>query len=139
MKNRTNSQRGDTYSDDLRALSLLFERAPEGREQFHPFDVGQALPSGVLRQAGYLHDLVEDGHATLEEVRALLGAEVAEAVEAVTRRQGETYADFVARAAAHPMGRQVKLADVRNNLATLPEGDSLGRRYRRALEVLEDS
>jgi hypothetical protein len=43
----------------------------------------------------------------------------------------------VARAACHSLGRQVKAADVRHNLSTLPEGHSLARRYHRALEVLD--
>lgn len=33
-------------------------------------------------------------------------------VDALTKRNGEEYLDFVARARAHPLGREVKGADV---------------------------
>ena len=47
---------------------------------------------------------------------------VVEAVDAVTRRPGEPYiAGLIRRAAAHPLGRLVKLADNAHNLASNAE------------------
>jgi (p)ppGpp synthase/HD superfamily hydrolase len=114
----------------------LASRHLTGRALAHSLRVGDALPEGTLRQAGYLHDLVEDGHVTLEAIRLAFGDQVADTVDAVTRRPEETYAEFVARAASHELGRQVKLADVRDNLSDLPETHSLHRRYTRAIETL---
>ena len=37
------------------------------------------------------------------------------AINAVTKRFGESYDDFVQRAALNPIGRSVKLADLENN------------------------
>jgi hypothetical protein len=34
----------------------------------------------------------------------------------MTRRSGESYEEFVARAAANPMSRPVKIADLRDNI-----------------------
>jgi len=86
--------------------------------------------------AGLLHDVVEDSDVTVADLIPVFGERVANAVDAVTRREGELYFDFVRRAAAHPDGRHVKHADVRDNLGRPGGPESLRRRYRRALEML---
>jgi (p)ppGpp synthase/HD superfamily hydrolase len=94
--------------------------------------------------AGLLHDAVEDTDVTLADLRAAgYPDEVVDAVDAVTRREGETYMDMIRRAAAHPLGRLVKLADNQTNsdptrLALLPEADAarLRKRYEKARTVL---
>jgi (p)ppGpp synthase/HD superfamily hydrolase len=94
--------------------------------------------------AGLLHDVVEDTDITLDDLRAAgYPAEVVDAVDAVTRRPGETYMDMIRRAAAHPLGRLVKLADNAHNsdpvrLAVLdPEvAEFQRRRYAKARAVL---
>ncbi|TDC00024.1 HD domain-containing protein [Micromonospora fluostatini] len=101
-------------------------------------------------QAGVLHDIVEDAALTLDDLRdAGYDELVVGAVDAVTRRDGETYTDLITRAAAHPLGRHVKLADnVHNTWPARVEalaaigGESAheallrARRYRRARAVL---
>jgi hypothetical protein len=42
--------------------------------------------------------------------------EIITAIEALTRRGGESYTDFVRRAAANPIARVVKIADLEDNL-----------------------
>ncbi|WP_431728517.1 HD domain-containing protein [Verrucosispora sp. TAA-831] len=94
--------------------------------------------------AALLHDVVEDTAVTLDDLRAAsYPAEVVDAVDAVTKREGETYMDAVWRAAAHPLGLLVKLADNAHNslpdrLALLPDADAdrLRRKYVRARRVL---
>lgn len=73
---------------------------------------------GLAVIAGWLHDIVEDTSWTVAEVEQHFGPVVARAVDSVTRRQGETYAELIARAAADPLGRFVKLADNAHNLAS---------------------
>ena len=46
------------------------------------------FPHDVLRQAAYLHDVVEDTETTLEEVQVVFGDEVAALVAAVTNEPG---------------------------------------------------
>ena len=41
---------------------------------------------------------------------------VVEAVDSLTRRQGESYDAFIERAAHHPIARRVKLADLEDNM-----------------------
>lgn len=94
--------------------------------------------------AGLLHDVVEDSDITLDDLRADGFPEaVISAVDSVTRRDGELYRDMIARAAADPIGRLVKLADNAHNssperLAALdePVRTGLARRYAKARAVL---
>jgi (p)ppGpp synthase/HD superfamily hydrolase len=73
-----------------------------------------------------LHDVVGDTPITIEDLRAAGFSEpVLAAVDAVTKRKGEALAESMARVAAIPLARTVKLADVADNsdarrLALLP-------------------
>lgn len=88
--------------------------------------------------AAWLHDVVEDTWIEFVDLLDLgFNEDVIEAVRAVTRQPGETYRDFVTRAAAHPNGRLIKRMDVQDNLQGLPEGHKLHDRYRLAMEILD--
>lgn len=93
-----------------------------------------------------LHDVVEDTDATLDDLRAAgFKPEDVDAVDALTRRDGETYRDYVARAiAAGDRVRTIKFADLTCNLARLhqlptDERKRLGDRYRLAQAALLDA
>ena len=117
----------------------------------HPLRVMLAQKTEAARIAAVLHDVVEDGDGwTLERLRAEgFSPEVLEAVAAVTKRPEEegkdleTYLAFVRRAAAHPVGRLVKRADLLDNcdlsrIAQPTEKDYKRlEKYRRALEELD--
>jgi hypothetical protein len=107
----------------------------------HPLRVHDLLidEDDVTRVTGILHDVVEDSDVTLEEVRREFSDEVADAVDAVTRRKDETYFEFIARAKLHPVGRKVKIADLKDHLRPghekyIPE--SLIKRYQKAWAVM---
>jgi hypothetical protein len=112
----------------------------------HPLRVMLAVRSSDERIVGVLHDLVEDTPWTLEQLRAegFSGA-VVEAVDAMTRREGEDYFDFVRRAGANPLARPVKVADLRDNLdltriaAPNQRDHDRCERYRQALALLGES
>lgn len=78
----------------------------------------------VAAAAAWLHDVVEDTPVSLDALASVFPARVVEAVDGVTRREGESYSDFVARAAVGARSRLVKLADVEHNLdvSRLPGG-----------------
>ncbi len=117
----------------------------------HPLRVMLAQTTEEARIAAVLHDVVEDGDGwTLNRLRAEgFAPEVVEAVAAVTKRpeeEGEAlevYLAFVRRAAAHPIGRRVKRADLEDNCdlsrIARPAERDLARidKYRRALELLD--
>jgi hypothetical protein len=63
-----------------------------------------------------LHDVIEDTHITMDDLRAYGFSEpVLAALDAVTRRDGESYEAFIQRAKADPIGRRVKIADLIDN------------------------
>src|SRR5688500_16647104 len=69
------------------------------------------------RTVAVLHDVVEDTGRTPDDLWRLgYAEEVLAALDCVTKRQGEDYAAFVERAAANPVARRVKLADLEDNL-----------------------
>lgn len=70
--------------------------------------------------AGLLHDWVEDCDGDLDALYDMGYPNlVVEAVDAVSLRENETYDELIARAAAHPLGCRVKLADNLDNSAQL--------------------
>jgi len=122
----------------------------QGRDylEFHLQPIAESLrPYGSHAYvAGLLHDVVEDTAVTYAQLADLgFPSVVVEAVRAVTRQDGELYPELINRAAAHPLGRLVKLADNWHNLSSLDaltdEDDRtrLRLRYQSAREVLERS
>jgi len=110
----------------------------------HSLRVMDAVRGAEVRTVAVLHDVVADTEWTPERLRfAVFTDAVVSAVDALTRRTGEEYLDFVTRAGAHPIGRVVKRADLFDNLdlRRLPnpgKGDyQRALRYVRALAVLD--
>ncbi len=78
-----------------------------------------AMVETVLMVAA-LHDVVEDTACSLDDLRQAGYPEaVIAAVDALTRRQGESYQAFIARLKPNALARQVKLADLRDNMDVL--------------------
>ena len=63
-----------------------------------------------------LHDVVEDTEYTPAMIEDEFDEEIRDAVEALTKRDGESYSDFVERAAANDLARKVKIADIEDNM-----------------------
>ncbi|CAN5685930.1 HD domain-containing protein [soil metagenome] len=109
----------------------------------HPLRVLLAQKDDVRRIAAVLHDVVEDCAVTPDMIRARFGDAVADAVVALTRRDDEDYDAFVVRCAENAIARDVKRADIADNLdlsriAVVTDRD-LDRvaKYRRALARLD--
>lgn len=110
----------------------------------HALRVMLRLETTEERIAAVLHDIVEDCGWTLDRLRAEGFPEpVVLGVEAVTRRDDESYEEFVLRAKAHPIGRRVKLADLADNsdlsrLSQITDRDRARlEKYRLATEALQ--
>jgi (p)ppGpp synthase/HD superfamily hydrolase len=83
----------------------------------HPLRVMFRCETDVERTVAVLHDVVEDTPVTADELRRRgFGEEVLAALDCVTKREGEGYEAFVERAAANPIARKVKLADLEDNM-----------------------
>jgi GTP diphosphokinase / guanosine-3',5'-bis(diphosphate) 3'-diphosphatase len=83
----------------------------------HPLRVMLAVQSDDERIAAVLHDVVEDTGVTLAELQAQgFSPPVLAAIEALTKRPGETRLQAAARAAGDRIARRVKLADNAENM-----------------------
>jgi len=113
----------------------------------HPLRVMLSLSAPAPRIAAVLPDVVEDGNEkgwTLERLREEgFDDEIIGAVEALTRRDGEDYLEFVRRAGRHPIARAVKIADLKDNMdrTRIPnpsaEDEARFERYRTALLCIQ--
>lgn len=84
----------------------------------HPLRVMLRLESDVARMVAVLHDVVEDTACTLGDLRRLGYPEgIITALDRLTRRDGEVYEAYIERVEDDPLARQVKLADLADNLA----------------------
>lgn len=84
---------------------------------FHPLRLMLAVKTPSERMAAVLHDVVEDTTVTLADLRDEgFPPEVLAAVEALTKRTGESRLESAARAAKDPIALIVKLADVTDNM-----------------------
>ena len=115
----------------------------------HPIRVMLNVSKPEEQIVGVLHDVCEDCYGwNLARIRYEGFSEIIlEALDSVTKRENEKgddgYFNFVRRAASNPIGRQVKLADLQDNLdigriknPTQSDYDRL-ERYRRAILLIQ--
>lgn len=85
----------------------------------HPLRVMLSLSDEEERIVGVLHDVVEDCDGwNIERLRAEgFSEEILKALQSVTKSdEDQNYEDFIKRAAQNQLGRQVKIADILDNL-----------------------
>lgn len=86
----------------------------------HPMHVAMRCATPEEKMVALLHDTIEDCGVTPDELLAEgFPQDIVDGVLSVTKREGESYEDFVARAGLNPLGRMVKLHDLEDNLNAL--------------------
>ena len=102
----------------LAAAAHLGQQDKAGKPYIlHPIRVMLSVKTTEEQIAAVLHDTVEDTDVTLKQLRkAGFSAEIISAVDALTKLPSESRVEAARRAVKHPIARQVKLADVRDNL-----------------------
>lgn len=110
----------------------------------HPLRVMLAMKEDHLRLAAILHDVVEDSSITLGQLSAKgFPEDVVRIVGTLTRRELESYDDYISRVLLSEDACHVKLADLKDNmnLARIPEpnGEDFDRleRYEKAKERIQ--
>jgi (p)ppGpp synthase/HD superfamily hydrolase len=95
------------------------------------------------RIVAVLHDVVEDTDIALDDVcEQGFSEEVISAVDALKRRNGETYEEFTERIVPNALARTVKIEDLRDNLdltrvqSLSEDGVNRIHRYHKALARL---
>jgi hypothetical protein len=82
----------------------------------HPLRVMKGVEGEAEKVVAILHDVIEDTSVTTEDLRRDGFDEIVlAALDCVTHREGEHYADYVVRCKGDRIGRRVKLADLEDN------------------------
>lgn len=105
----------------------------------HPLRVADSFQEDMLcKTAAILHDVLEDTSVTEEDLlNAGISSEVIYVVKTVSRKNGESYLDFILRVKnSCQRAIQVKLADLQDNLYDSKPG-SLQDKYNMAVWILE--
>ena len=94
------------------------QKDKSGREYImHPIRVAERCKDQRAKIVALLHETIEDTDVTPDYLRSQgFPDEIIEGVLSVTKREGESYEDFVSRAALNPLGREVKRADLEDNM-----------------------
>ena len=92
------------------------------------------ITSDKVLTVAALHDVVEDTECTIEDVKEEFGEDIAEAVDLLTRKEGQSFDEYAERiftSKKFPWLGKVKIADRIHNLRTYPEvGDKEKIKYK---------
>lgn len=108
----------------------------------HPERVAARMDTPEEKVVAWLHDVVEDTRFTLKYIEREFGVNTAAAVDAVTHRKNESWANYLCRVKGNEIARKVKIADLidNSNLSRLPvvKAKDIERqaKYNRALYFL---
>ena len=83
----------------------------------HPLRVSSYCKNPIARIVALLHDTVEDTFVTLDSLRDEGFPEfIVSSVDNLTRKEGESYKNFILRCKSNPISQEVKLADLKDNM-----------------------
>jgi (p)ppGpp synthase/HD superfamily hydrolase len=106
-----------------KAIAIAVEAHRGQRDRYglpyilHPIRVMCSVGSVIEKTVAILHDVVEDTDWTFTDLQEEgFSRTVLDALDSVTKREGEAYEEFVKRSANNPVGRKVKLADLEDNM-----------------------
>jgi len=107
--------------EDAVAIAALAHRGQHDKAGapylLHPLRLLLRMNSEAAMMAAVLHDVIEDTDWTLEQLReAGFPEAVLDAVDGLTRRSSESYDAFIDRLSQNPIARQVKIADLEDNM-----------------------
>lgn len=111
----------------------------------HPLRVMFTVEGETTRIVAIMHDVVEDTDYTFDDLREMgYSEDIIEALDCITRRDDETYERFIERSMPNPIARQVKIADLEDNMDVRRMGTPISQndmerleRYRAAWQVLK--
>ncbi|MBR3412673.1 MAG: HD domain-containing protein [Bacteroidales bacterium] len=113
------------HSDTLYEKALQIARTAHAGQRdkagadyiLHPLRVAAGCRTAEAKVVALLHDTIEDTPVTADHLRQQgFPDEIVEAVLSVTRGEGEPYEQYILRAAQNPLGCEVKIADLEDNM-----------------------
>ncbi|WCO82162.1 putative metal dependent phosphohydrolase [Pseudomonas phage vB_PpS_SYP] len=112
---------------------------PKGLKNTEPYSKAHGDEMDQLRAIAFLHDIIEDTHMTFGCLcDAGVMPEVAAAVYAMSKCDGESYDDYIARVMSNDLARKVKLCDTSANLMnSIMEGRTKNiNKYTKQIQLL---
>jgi (p)ppGpp synthase/HD superfamily hydrolase len=83
----------------------------------HPLRVMARVQSPVEKTVAILHDVVEDTDWTFQDLQEEgFPEEIVDALDCLTKREGEPYERLVKRSVLNALARRVKIADLEDNM-----------------------
>ncbi|MCL7422415.1 MAG: GTP pyrophosphokinase [Methylobacter sp.] len=112
----------------------------------HPLRVMLKFQNEHQRIVAVLHDVIEDSEISLDDLKRLgFSTTIIEAIDCLTKRNGETYEEFISRVSLNDLARNIKIEDIKDNM-DLTRIDSINdidlarvKKYHRALKFLSKS
>lgn len=110
----------------------------------HPLAVMNRVETIEEKIVAVLHDVVEDTEVTIDQLRETgFSEEILEAINLLTRAKEDSYEEFIDKTLKNRIARNVKIADIKENMNLSriqdPSEQDYMRieKYKRALERLE--
>ena len=86
----------------------------------HPLRVMSKMETEEEMSVALLHDVIEDSEITAQDLsKAGIPARVVKAVQALTKKEGENYDQFVDRVLKNKLAAKIKKADIEDNINVL--------------------
>ena len=112
------------YTDKTKkALKLCFEAHKEQRDKsglpyvFHPFHLAEQMQTEETTVVALLHDVIEDSDITADDlVKEGFEYAIVNRVVRMTRKEGESYMDYIKRIGEDNICRIVKMCDLKDNM-----------------------
>ena len=87
--------------------------------------------------AAWLHDVIEDTDWTYDKLlEAGVDWHIADAVRVLSKKEGQSYVEYILKVAEHSIARVVKMHDLKHNMSDLKSG-SMKQKYELAYYILE--
>lgn len=111
---------------------------------FHPVHLAEQMETEAEICTALLHDVVEDTNTTLLDLKKRgFSPEIIEAIDALTRRENESYEEYIERLSKNLIALKVKKADLEHNMdlsrlsfVTFKDKDR-SKKYEKYLKKLE--
>ncbi|WP_239616862.1 GTP pyrophosphokinase [Cohnella mopanensis] len=110
----------------------------------HPLAVMNRVETIEEKIVAVLHDVIEDTEVTIEQLREFgFSEEILKAISLLTRSKEDSYEEFIEKTIYHRISRNVKIADIKENMNISRIKDPTEHdykrleKYKRAIERLE--
>jgi len=83
----------------------------------HPLRLMFKFEADIEKIVAVMHDVIEDSGLTQDDLKKLgFSDEVIEAIDCLSKKNGEGYDSFILRVSKNNLARKVKIEDIKDNL-----------------------